>query len=57
LHEAVQTASLNPARAIGVADRLGSVETGKDASLTVFDDQIDVQLTMVNGQIVYNILD
>ena len=57
LHEAVQTASLNPARAIGVADRLGSIETGKDASLTVFDDQINVQLTLVNGQIVYNTLD
>jgi N-acetylglucosamine-6-phosphate deacetylase len=54
LEEAVRTASLNPARTIGMADRLGSIETGKDASLTVFDDSINVQLTMVKGHIVYN---
>lgn len=54
LEEAVRTASLNPARAMGVADRLGSIETGKDANLIVFDDSIYVKLTMVKGHVVYD---
>jgi N-acetylglucosamine-6-phosphate deacetylase len=54
LAEAVNTASLNPARAIGVVDRLGSIEKGKDASLIVIDESINVFLAMVNGEIVYN---
>lgn len=54
LLEAVKMASLNPARAIGVADRLGSISLGKDASLTVFDESVAVCLTMVKGKIVFN---
>ena len=54
LQDAVKMASLNPARAMGVADRLGSVIPGKDASLTVIDDAVNVYLTMVKGKIVYN---
>jgi N-acetylglucosamine-6-phosphate deacetylase len=54
LPEAVKMASLNPARAMGFADRLGSLAVGKDASLTVIDEQLNVYLTMVKGQIVYS---
>ncbi len=54
LTEAVNTASLNPARAIGVDDRLGSIEEGKDASLIVIDEAINVFLVMVKGKIVFN---
>jgi N-acetylglucosamine-6-phosphate deacetylase len=53
LSEAIKMASLNPARAIGVDDRLGSIEVGKDASLIVIDESINVSMTMVKGQIVY----
>ncbi len=53
LLEAVKMASLNPARAMGFADRLGSLAVGKDASLTVIDEQVNVYLTMVGGRIVY----
>jgi len=56
LTEAVNTASLNPSRAIGVDDRLGSIEEGKDASLIVIDSSINVSLAMVKGKIVYNTL-
>lgn len=52
--EAIKIASLNPARAIGLDDRLGSIEDGKDASLIVIDESINVYMAMVNGQIVYN---
>jgi N-acetylglucosamine-6-phosphate deacetylase len=54
LIEAINMASINPARAIGVDDRLGSIEKGKDASLIVIDELIDVSFAMVKGKIVYN---
>jgi N-acetylglucosamine-6-phosphate deacetylase len=53
LAEAVQMASLNPATVIGVDDRKGSLEPGKDADLVVIDEQIKVYLTMVKGREVY----
>jgi N-acetylglucosamine-6-phosphate deacetylase len=49
LPEAVKMASLNPARLIGVADRKGSLEVGKDADLIVIDEHINVYATMING--------
>lgn len=54
LLEAVKMASLNPARAMGLGDRLGTIQPGKDASLTVIDEDVNVYLTMVKGKIVYN---
>lgn len=54
LADAVKLASLNPARAMGFAGRLGSVQPGKDASLTVIDDDVNVYMTIVKGKIVYN---
>jgi N-acetylglucosamine-6-phosphate deacetylase len=54
LPEAVKMASLNPARAMGMADRLGSIAVGKDGSLTVVDEDITVWLTMVKGKVVYS---
>jgi len=52
--DAVKMASLNPARAMGFASRLGSIAVGKDASLVVIDEQANVYLTMVKGQVVYS---
>jgi N-acetylglucosamine-6-phosphate deacetylase len=54
LPEAVKMASLNPARAMGFADHLGSIEVGKDANLVVIDTDINVYMTIVKGKIVYN---
>ncbi|MBN1264683.1 MAG: N-acetylglucosamine-6-phosphate deacetylase [Anaerolineales bacterium] len=54
LIDAVKMATLNPARAMGFSDRLGSIAAGKDASLTVVDEDMNVYLTMVKGEIVYN---
>ena len=53
LLEAVRMASLNPARLIGRAGQLGSLEVGKRADLTVFDGRFRVSMTIVNGQVVY----
>jgi N-acetylglucosamine-6-phosphate deacetylase len=54
LLDAVKMASLNPARAMGFASRLGSIAVGKDASLVVIDEQANVYMTMVKGQVVYS---
>jgi len=53
LAEAVKMASLNPARLLGLSNLLGSIGVGKDASLTVIDEDVNVYLTMVKGNIVY----
>jgi N-acetylglucosamine-6-phosphate deacetylase len=54
LPEAIKIASLTPARLLGVADRKGSLEVGKDADLIVIDDRINVYATMVHGNWVYD---
>jgi len=53
LAEAVKMASLNPARAMGFARRLGSIAVGKDANLTVIDEDVNVTMSMVKGRVVY----
>jgi len=45
--------SLTPARIIGVADRKGSLERGKDADIIVVDREINVKLALVRGRIVH----
>ncbi|AOV96227.1 N-acetylglucosamine-6-phosphate deacetylase [Edwardsiella hoshinae] len=53
LDEALRMASLYPARAIGVEQRLGSIEPGKVANLTAFTRDFRVTTTIVNGETVY----
>jgi len=53
LPEAIQMATLTPARSIGVADRKGSLEPGKDADIVILDDDLNVLKTMVGGEVVY----
>ncbi len=44
-------ASLNPARVIGMDDKLGSIETGKIADLVFVDDKFNVDTVMLEGEI------
>jgi N-acetylglucosamine-6-phosphate deacetylase len=53
LAEAVQMASYNPARVIGIEDKIGSLEPGKGADIILLDDALRVVLTMVDGKVVY----
>lgn len=52
INEAVACASLNPARALGVDDKIGSLETGKCADIIIFDDQFNIQKTIIGGNTV-----
>ena len=50
LAEALRMSNLYPARAIGVDDRLGSVEKGKVANLAVFTANYEVIGSVLNGE-------
>lgn len=49
LPDVVRAISTNPARMIGVSDRVGSLEVGKDADLVVLDAAFDVVAVMRRG--------
>ncbi|MFI0784882.1 N-acetylglucosamine-6-phosphate deacetylase [Streptomyces lydicus] len=48
--QAVQALSANPARLLGIDDRVGSLEAGKDADLVVLDAAWDVVGVMRRGE-------
>ncbi len=50
LDEALRMATLYPAKAIGVENKLGRIKKGMVANLTAFDRDFNVQATVVNGQ-------
>lgn len=53
LIEAIQMASAIPARIMKINDKKGSLEPGKDADIVIFDENININTTIVNGKIVY----
>jgi len=53
LPEAVKAASLNQAGLLGIPDRKGSIELGKDADLVIFDADFDIDYTIIGGDVVY----
>lgn len=50
---AIQMMTLNPARLLGHADRIGSIAIGKDADIVLFDHAINVHYTYVLGKLCY----
>jgi imidazolonepropionase-like amidohydrolase len=58
-YEALKCITINPARIVGIDDRVGSLEPGKDADIGVYDgDPLDVRtrcvMTLINGEISHN---
>ena len=51
---AVDFATINPAKNLGVDKLYGSIEEGKFADFTVLDGEFNVQLTVRGGEVVYN---
>lgn len=58
--EAIKCITINPAEIIGIADRVGSLEKGKDADLVIMegnplqDVNYRVNMTIIDGKVVYN---
>ncbi|MHC4085273.1 MAG: amidohydrolase family protein [Planctomycetota bacterium] len=55
---ALESVTINSARAIGIDNRVGSIEAGKDADLIIkagslFDVTIPVDMVFINGKIAY----
>ncbi len=53
MQTAIRMASLNPANSIGVGNRKGSLEAGKDADIVLMNEECDVLKTFVRGNCVY----
>ena len=47
-------ASETPAKIMGVFDRKGSIEEGKDADIIVFDKDINLTYVMQMGKVITN---
>ncbi len=53
LSEAIRTVTANPARALGLEKRKGSIALGYDADLVILEKDLSVNTTIVAGKIVY----
>lgn len=54
---ALRAITITPAKLLGIADRVGSLETGKDADIVVYDGKpfnlmSRISLVMINGEII-----
>ena len=51
LCHAIRMASLNPARFLGIDDRVGSLVPGKTANLLIIDDMANVEAVFLQGDL------
>ena len=54
LVEAVQMITSTPAKICNVFQKKGSISIGKQADLVIFDQNIDVKTTLINGRVIFN---
>ena len=53
LDTAIRMVTQNPAGLLGLQDKKGTIAVGKDADLILFDDNLSVHTTIVNGKTVF----
>ncbi|MEG1312082.1 MAG: N-acetylglucosamine-6-phosphate deacetylase [Romboutsia sp.] len=53
IRKVVKLASLNPAKTIGVDKIKGSIEIGKDADITIIDEDVNCYMTINKGKVIY----
>jgi len=53
LLDTIRMITETPARIMGIQDTKGSLQVGKDADLLIFDEDINIKMTMVKGSIIY----
>lgn len=52
--QVIKSATINPARRIGQADKIGSIAVGKCADLVVMDSCDQIKMVFIDGKIAYN---
>lgn len=57
--DSIKAITINPAKTLGIDDKVGSIEVGKDADIVIWDgDPLEIQsnvlYTIINGKIVYS---
>lgn len=52
LADAVTAAAVNPAKALGIYDRVGSLDVGKDANVVVLDQNLELKAVLFRGELV-----
>ena len=53
LEKAVDYCTINPAKNLGVSEKIGSIKVGKLADFAVLDKDFNVLLTIKNGNVIY----
>lgn len=51
LQQVIRTVTINPAKLIGLDSEIGSLEIGKKADIVIFDNNIDIKATIIDGEI------
>lgn len=54
LEEVLPVLTENPARLLGVFDRKGSIDEGKDADLVIINDELKVEQVFLRGSLLKN---
>ncbi|MFL6516447.1 MAG: N-acetylglucosamine-6-phosphate deacetylase, partial [Bacillus sp. (in: firmicutes)] len=54
LEDAIEMASVNPAKQLNIYDRKGSIAVGKDADIVILDEEMEVYMTLCHGAIAFN---
>lgn len=54
--QAIQMITSTPARILQIDERKGSLAIGKDADIVICDENINIKSTIIEGNVVYNIL-
>ena len=52
--DAIDYATINPAKNLGIYDVAGSLKEGKNADLAVLNEDFSVSLTIRNGKVIYS---
>ena len=52
LADAVTAAAVNPAKALGIYDRVGSLDVGKEANLAILNEDLSLRAVLFHGELV-----
>ena len=51
--DVIKMITATPARILDVSDKKGELAPGKDADIVIFDEDIKIEMTIINGKIIY----